>query len=66
MPGAGRGYLLPYRQKQQSQPEPLADRWAAWRRRAPDYSAKLDKLIDLQEQAIASRPLVLAPSPGPD
>jgi hypothetical protein len=62
----GRGYLLPYRQKQAQPQNPWPSLGGA-AAPVPDYSAKLDKLIELQEKAIAasSQPPVAGPQ-SPD
>ena len=59
-----RGYLLPYRQKQRNRRIP-GRRWAARPLHPPTISAKLDKLIELQEKASAraTQPPILPPSP---
>ena len=63
-----RGYLLPYRQKQAQPQNPWPSLGGA-AAPSPDYSAKLDKLIELQEKASAasSQPPIPAPQPlAPD
>jgi hypothetical protein len=60
-------YLLPYRQKQADQDRGGQNPWPSIQgtiAAGPDYSAKLDKLIELQEKAAVSQSQ--SPPPPPD
>ena len=63
-------YLLPYRQKEAERPGPAPGAWPSFGAAAagPDYSTKLDRLIELQEKAIAAASIpaaAAAPDYGP-
>ena len=62
-------YLLPYRQREAQRPAPSPGPWPSLGgavAASPDYSTKLDKLIELQEKAIApASSASAAPDYGP-